>query len=385
MTRPGDSCPNSVDIAVQTRRGWVSRLIGPGVLLAIFLMACGGAATATPTSRLPTSTPTPTQEPTATTSAQEVATTGLRWQRVNVSGTAPEARRDATLVYDDAGNRLLLFGGRQKGQGLNDLWSYDLDSGGWTEITAPGGPEPRWGHIAEFDSKRGQIVVFSGQRSGGFFNDTWVFDMTSQEWKQVTPGADVPTPRYGSCSGYDSENDVLYISHGFTNSGRFDDTWAFDLAGQSWTEVSASDARPIKRCLHRCAFDPETNSLLLFGGQSNVTPILGDLWSYDPSRKEWTELLPEGETPMPRFLSSMVRDQNSKRLLLFGGSTLDGREDDLWSYTQNEGWAKLGPEGASPEARNSHAGTFVSDTGSYYMFGGTGGEDLGDLWLLRAG
>ena len=385
MIGPGDFRRISGKIAVHRRGRWSSWLIGLAAAMTVFLIACGGAASDTPTPQPPASTPTPTQEPTATTAAPKVATSGLRWQPVNVSGTVPEARKDATLVYDDVGNRLLLFGGRQKGQGLNDLWSYDLDSGGWTEIAAPGGPDPRWGHIAEFDGKRRQLVVFSGQRSGGFFNDTWVFDTTSQEWREITPDAEVPTPRYGSCSGYDSENDVLYISHGFTNSGRFDDTWAFDLEAQRWTEVSASDTRPIKRCLHQCAFDPETNSLLLFGGQSNVTPILGDLWSYDPSRKEWTELLPEGEAPMPRFLSSMVRDQNSKRLLLFGGSTLDGREDDLWSYTKNEGWAKLDPGDASPEARNSHAGTFVPDTDSYYMFGGTGGEDLDDLWLLRVG
>ena len=382
--------------------GW---MVGLMALATSALISCGGEASATPTPPPPTSTvmpyetpspdttqqgqtPTSTFAPEATlpaTSAPGEGGPALAWQRIDVAGAAPGARKDATLVYDDANNSLLLFGGRSGGQGLNDLWSFDLDSGKWAEVTAPGAPDTRWGHVSIFDSGRSRMVVFSGQRPGGFLNDTWVFDTVKQEWREISPDGDGPSKRYGSCSGYDSENDLFYISHGFTASGRFDDTWAFDLEAERWTEVSPTELRPIERCLHRCAFDPESNSLFLFGGQSNRTPILGDLWRYDPAAKEWTDVSPEGESPSPRFFSSLVRDPESRRFILFGGFTGDGRKNDLWSYAPGEGWTGLAPSATAPEARSNHSGAFVPNAGAYYVFGGVGQEELGDLWLLKVG
>ena len=336
---------------------------------------------ATPQQQTPTATSAPGG--TATTSAPGEGAPGLAWQRIDVAGATPGARKDATLVYDDSDNSLLLFGGRREGQGLNDLWSFDLESGKWVEITALGAPDTRWGHVSIFDIGRSRMVVFSGQRPGGFFNDTWVFDTLIQEWREISPDGGGPSKRYGSCSGYDAENDLFYISHGFTASGRFDDTWAFDLEAGRWTEVSPTDLRPLERCLHRCAFDPDSDSFLLFGGQSNRTPILGDLWRYDAASREWTEISPVGESPSPRFFSSLVRDPESGSFLLFGGFTGEGRMDDLWSYSQGDGWTGLAPSGEVPGARSNHAGVFVPDTGAYYIYGGVGDGELDELWLLK--
>lgn len=328
----------------------------------------------------------PTRAPTppAPQSPQDRAA-GLRWERVSVTGPGPSARKDATLVYASTSNSLLLFGGRQGGRGLSDLWSFSLETGLWSQIAAATAPALRWGHVAVFDDQRRQMVVFSGQGPDGFFNDTWAFDMASQRWRETTPTGDKPTARYGSCVGYDSERDRLYISHGFASSGRFDDTWAFDLKAQRWSDVSPTGVRPIERCLHQCAFDPESRSLLLYGGQSNVTPILGDLWRYDSSAKIWMEIPADGEKPLPRFFSSLVGDPSSQRFLLFGGVTADGRKNDLWSYGQRAGWAKPGVSGIGPEARSNHAGAFVPATRSLYVFGGTAEAELGDLWRLLPG
>ena len=125
-------------------------------------------------------------------------------------------------------------------------------------------------------------MIFSGQKLGGFFDDTWAYELARREWRQLDPGGQGPSKRYGSCAAYDVSGDRFYISHGFTDKGRFDDNWAFDLATDKWIEVSSEGNRPVPRCLHQCAFDVASGSLLLFGGQSNVTPILGDLWRFDP-------------------------------------------------------------------------------------------------------
>lgn len=378
----------------------------PGIAaVALLAIACGGGAQAPTPTATPEPSPTATSAPTATpgpplaTPAQAVpgpAPTGtatlapgpapaaaLQWERVAAAGEAPGPRKDATLVYDDAGQRLWLFGGRVQGRGSDELWAFDIGGQRWSRIATPGGPPARWGHVAVFDSKRRQMVLFSGQSSAGFFNDTWLFDTVQHQWKEATPSGASPSARYGSCAGYDPDGDVMYISHGFTGAGRFDDTWAFSLAAGRWSELSPESSRPIKRCLHRCGFDAQSKSFYLFGGQSNEVPILGDLWRFDPAARRWSEVPSTGQRPSPRFLSALVVDQHGQRLLLFGGLSSQGLAKDLWAFDQPSGWMPLDAGEPSPEARSSHAAALDPQGRAIYIFGGAGSSELGDVWRLR--
>ena len=313
----------------------------------------------------------------------------LAWEQLPAVGPSPAPRTGATLVYDDTDNALLLFGGRHN-QDLNDLWSFGLESGRWTDISAPGGPSPRNGHVAVFDSTRRQMVVFSAQSTGEFFNDVWVFDTVDRQWLELTPAGDRPVQRYGFCAGYDPEGDLFYIAHGFTSSAPFADTWAFDLEARIWSDVSPGAPGPVERCLHQCAFDTANGSLLLFGGQTgglgSPSRTLNDLWRYDLSLETWTEIGLEGERPAERLFTSFVSDPGSRRFLLFGGGTTAGPLNDLWSYGPDDRWTEVETSGTTPEARENHDGVFVPDSGSLYIFGGAGsGGKLADLWRLRAG
>ena len=321
--------------------------------------------------------------PAATTTRAPVADSP-RWEQVRFDG-GPGARRDATLVHDSAGKRLILFGGRAGGQGLNDTWSFDIGSSRWTKVAdGASGPSARWGHVAVFDTKRSQMVVFSGQSSSGFFNDVWAFNPSTNQWREVNAAGSKPPTRYGSCAAYDGEADVIYISHGFTNSGRFDDTWAFDLATSQWRDLTASGAKPIKRCLHRCAFDLESKSVVLFGGQSNETPILGDLWRFNPATGTWAET-PAGATkPSPRFFSELQADPAASRFVVFGGFTQSGTVNDVWTFGASSGWSAVTIAAPAPEARQSHAGATDVFGRSVYIFAGAGSTgDLSDMWRLR--
>ena len=185
-----------------------------------------------------------------------------------------------------------------------------------------------------------------------------------------------------SCSGYDAENDLFYISHGFTNSGRFDDTWSFDLATDSWTDLSPSGDRPVKRCLHQCFFDGTSNQLALFGGQSNVVPILGDLWKFDvgslahgrrPSRAS-QPLCPASTCPWPG-------DSDSGEFFLYGGLSTQGKRDDLWAYSSGDGWSDLG-SGNDPGLLTNHASVYLSGENTLYVFGGLADGESNTLWRV---
>lgn len=76
------------------------------------------------------------------------------------------------------------------------------------------------------------------------------FDLESNTWSQVAAEGELPALRYGSAGGiFDFGGDALYLSDGFADTGRFDDTWAFGLGSDTWRNVTPAGPVPLKRCL----------------------------------------------------------------------------------------------------------------------------------------
>uniref|UniRef100_A0A915Q7E6 Uncharacterized protein n=1 Tax=Setaria digitata TaxID=48799 RepID=A0A915Q7E6_9BILA len=66
----------------------------------------------------------------------------LNWTLAKVGGTVPSARAASACSYLEEFNSILLFGGRNKNQRLNDLYLLDLSSLIWTQIEVMGMSEP---------------------------------------------------------------------------------------------------------------------------------------------------------------------------------------------------------------------------------------------------
>ena len=358
-------------------------MAGGAGLLAAYAVGCNNESGRQPT---PASTrlPAPTEGTTPAAVPTETPLAGPRWRQLTSSGMQPPPRRDHSLVA--VGQRqLFVFGGRSSGP-LGDLWSFDMIEGSWTQVQAPDGPPARFGHNAVYDGVNGRMVVFGGQSAGGaFFDDIWAFHMAFDvvgvgTWARLKSGEVGPSARYGAAGALDPTGRLL-ISHGFTDAGRFDDTWGFDLAGESWTEASPQGARPLERCLMRSVWDPSSGRLLMFGGQSTGIPFLGDLWEL--TEDGWFERTAEPK-PSPRNFYAMAFDDEGGRLLLFGGSTQDGPANDLWQLDSASNiWSEESPEGEAPSARFGHDAVWMPDRRSLVVFGGRdGSQDLNDLWEL---
>lgn len=341
-----------------------------GVAALFLFAACGGGATTGARSPSPSGTsPSPAASPSPTASAPASPATGsvaVAWRRISASG--PSARRDATFTGDGAGGAWL-FGGRNDAGPLGDLWLFR--NGSWTK-TAATGPKPRFGHNAAYI--RGRLFVFGGQAGPSeFFNDVWAYDPASEGWLPVSASGAKPAARYGA--GGDAVGDAFVVTHGFTNSGRFDDTWRLLQPG-SWTNVSPPSGRPIKRCLHRAVYVPGIRKMLLFGGQTNGVPFLGDTWLYDTAGRTWTQV--RGAAPGARNVYAAVARESN--LVLFGGESAAGPRDDVWRF-DGATWRQLSVAGAKPSARSGIEGALVGST--MLVFGGTqNGTLLADLWEL---
>ncbi len=305
----------------------------------------------------------------------------LQYTLLPTGSTAPAGRSDGTIVHDPAGQQLFLFGGSASGA-RNDLWVYSLDRKEWRELQPAGAkPVARWGHTLVLDAARRRLVLFGGQASG-FFNDLWTYDIARGNWTQLGQPGDGPSRRYGHSGIFDSARDRVVISHGFTDAGRFDDTWAYEFGTGRWRDLSPRTTRPLRRCLHHAVYDAMRGQMLLYGGcASGFGPCpLGDLWAFDLARGEWTEQVAT-PAPAPRQYYGRSYDVGRDRMILFGGSGR-GSLSDTWEFNPGlRQWREAAIEGPTPSARFRHESAYGE--GITYFFGGSTEQGLtNELWQL---
>ena len=308
----------------------------------------------------------------------------LQFTLLPPGATKPTARFDGPIAYDPRTRQVYLFGG-QADTAQNDLWSYSIGSQSWSAIAIEDAKPPaRFGHTLILDPVRNRLIAFAGQ-AGGFFSDTWAFDLGAKTWSRLSGDDAGPKRRYGHSAIYDPVRDRMIISHGFTDSGRFDDTWAFDFGKNAWQDISPASGRPLRRCLHHAAYDPKRDRMFLYGGcSSGFGPCpQDDLWTFDLQSNQWTQ---RASTPRPpgRERYGMAFDNRRDRLLVFAGGGNAGLLNDTWEYDPAaQTWATASITAAVPEPRNRLESVLAEDLGAVVFFGGvTSGGLSNELWML---
>ncbi|HLF07510.1 MAG TPA: hypothetical protein VI893_10140, partial [Thermoplasmata archaeon] len=147
------------------------------------------------------------------------------WNNTIVQGDpgSPSSRSGHSGVYDQANDRLIVFGG-DDGLPKSDVWVLSNATGsggptGWTNTVAqaaPGSPPGRWWHAAVFDPEGNRMIV-SGGYNGSYMNDVWVLSHAnglggSPSWSNTRPlGAPhSPTPRFTPTAVYNvTENRMV--------------------------------------------------------------------------------------------------------------------------------------------------------------------------------
>jgi hypothetical protein len=309
------------------------------------------------------------------------------WYQVTPTASPPPVR-DAAMAYDTALGKIVQFGGEINASTYlksDQTWTYDGTT--WTNVTPDpvsetNNPGTRASASMVYDAALGKIVLFGGRVEGipGYANDTWTFDGTT--WTRVSENGALGSPpgRQQAMMTYDAGLGKVVLFGGVGNpSVLLNDTWTFD--GTTWTDVSDT-TRPSARASGAMAFDPGTASVILFGGSVGGT-YFSDTWSW--SAGTWTELAP-GTSPAARCYSQLVADPESGTLLLYGGYNNSGL-GDTWSFdpagnTGSGAWTQLTPAN-SPGARNSFGMAYDEATSQMVLFGGFsfGGQVLlGDTW-----
>lgn len=348
------------------------------------------------------------------------------WGRLS-TGVSPSARSQAALAYDAHDGDTVLYGGWGT-TGLTDTWTYLR--GNWTRVaTAPAStprafgpdlvsaPEPagvlliglagstpsslvawsfsdgRW----EPSSATGLPTIDAGgtgpllaEGPGGvplLFDPggtaacaSTTYSATSGGWSDALPTfGDAPCVGEGAAVAEDPADGSVALFGGVlgTTGGLSNATWS--LVNGRWSPVATTgDAAPSARCGAAMAYDPESATVILFGGATTgacgtvgPTPTLRqDTWSL--RNGTWSELTNlSGPAPPAREGASLVWDAGDGYLLLVGGLGAAGALDDTWTFSRGAWENRTASVTGAPGARAFAAATYDPERGAVVVVGGS--------------
>jgi hypothetical protein len=183
---------------------------------------------------------------------------------------------------------------------------------GVVEQMGPGGPDGLLGVNLAYDSESDRVIAFGGWLDV-YADDTWAYDVNSDTWTQMQPEV-APPGRNFSAMAYDPVTDQVVLF----SAGGYRDTWAYDYDSDTWTNLNPRPS-PSARDYASMVYDPVREQMILFGGTTYPSERpLGDTWAYDPKTNRWTELA-AAEAPSLRGWHAMAYDPRRDVIVLFGG------------------------------------------------------------------
>jgi Galactose oxidase, central domain len=226
------------------------------------------------------------------------------WSRLAPS-SPPSARYRAKMVYDSSTHRFILFGGTYLRTSSNasfqhdfsDTWAFDLAMHQWTDLSPSGSPST--------SSAAGQAMLRDEA-----FSRTLLF-----------VGAE-PIPNVGVPREFLQKDWLIY---------------GYDTGGNAWTENPRSPTSPPISGKYALALDSSLHTAVLFGGVDTEGSTRSETWIFDLKANNWSrELAGESGNPPGCIDSAMVYNPETKSMILFGGRSGEGAGADIpnntWEY-----------------------------------------------------
>ncbi len=156
------------------------------------------------------------------------------WAPVAVEGLAPGGRNGHAWAYDEATDRLVLFGGDRGGSTLGDTWVLDLSSAvpKWTclfERSEAAQRRRNMGYV--LDTRAHRLLVWGGTPDGATaVEGVQALDLTpgAEQWYQVD-AENAPPARTSAGGVYDAERNRALLGFGNSALGIYVDWWALEL------------------------------------------------------------------------------------------------------------------------------------------------------------
>ena len=265
----------------------------------------------------------------------------------------PNSRHSHSAVWDPTSAQMIIFGGQETttNTDLNDVWlgktSTNLDDSFTAEGPTGTLPAGRYGHVSTYDPTSNRMTVFGGGLGlpAPCANDVWILTGANgrngtPNWIAVTPSGTPPVARIYSGGAYDPNTNSLIVFGGNNcSTGYFNDVWVLsDANGEAgtpaWTQLSTSGTPPAARESGSVVYDPTNNILMMYGGDAGGAPF-GDVWilSERQRQRRYTHvgpIVPTGTAPMARTGHTAIYDKTNDRMTIFGGVNSGITLTDSW-------------------------------------------------------
>eukprot|EP00759_Apiculatamorpha_spiralis_P037354 PhF_6_TR37216/c0_g1_i1/m.54878 len=281
----------------------------------------------------------------------------------------PPSLSNAVVAAYTKENLLVVFGGSTDSIPSNETWLYNLGTKFWSQVPVEGAevvPGPRSGHCG--CSLRDIEVPI------------WKRDVEriaeAQRMKQAIP-SDIQRTQYNPQMWVFGGADVLQRKY-------YNDTWVFEVTTKKWRKVNAGGAIPSPRWMASCGV--VELRVYVFGGESPDYSLLGDLHVYDHHQEMWTPIRAPTVSPPPRTMHAcaVVRD----KLILCGGIGATVLTDTWVLETRSLNWVKIddgqGPfSTADGKVSGIHGHAMVACNEFVFLHGGkVNGKFSAKAWIM---
>jgi len=225
------------------------------------------------------------------------------WNYVSASGTSYALfRAGGSSVYDPVTNEMIVFGGTalDPAQGYphaNDVWILTNANGlggpgTWTNLIpngTAGSPAGRHNHSAVYDSVNNRMIIYGGCEGGCYplAYDIWVLINANGQggtptWQQLSPSG-FPPGRQGHQAVYDPNTNSMIVwggQNGGGSCGGYNDVWVLSNANglggvPAWTQLSPTKTGPTGQYYSGAVYDATNNIMMVFGGSNMVGACTG--------------------------------------------------------------------------------------------------------------
>ncbi len=264
-----------------------------------------------------------------------------KWNRYG-----PGTRSQASSIYDPSTNQMIMFGGQHAPTNVDfhDVWAVKNVIGvsastfknlNWLSVTTAGTPPSvRFGHSAAYNPTSNRMIIFGGGTGfpGPCANDLWVLTNPNSvggtpTWTKLSPTGTLPPVREGHASVYDPNTNTMIVFGGTDCSGNFyNDVWILSNADGSvgtpkWTQSKPAGTAPAARSQSTAIYDSTNRVMTIFGGAGVAKAVFNDAWTLANvnGTPTWKQLTPTGAAPSPRSGHVAVYDSKSSRMVIQGG------------------------------------------------------------------
>jgi len=198
-------------------------------------------------------------------------------------------------------------------------------------------------HAILFGGYRERIAYNLG--GNVFYNDLYLLDVSNPDllkWTKVIPNSILPPERSYECGVYSPVADAIFIYGGLTYAAGFSqtffvaDSWIYHFSTNTWTLLN-QDSPAGFRAGHSCALDQSGENVLITQGlPDNITRVnfYRDTWSWNFATNTWTNLTTSLPEPIGRWLAGWDRIPGTNNFLLFNGRRLTEvlYMTDVWEF-----------------------------------------------------